>query len=138
MRDARTALVTGLYTQLSAATTTPVHARMPKSSALQYPYIQIGDIYDEENGTKDSFMYDYDVLINIVHKDLSSLTPFYSDIDAVKGTINNNVPFALPAPFRILESTLTSSSTTVFESADGSIINVCAVRVLFKVAQDAV
>jgi len=136
MRDARQALVTGLYTQLSAVTSTPVHARMPKSSALQYPYIQIGDIYDEENGPKDSFMFEYDVLLNVVHKDISSLTPFYSDIDAVKGTINNNVPFALPAPFRILESTLTSSSNSEFESADGSIINVCAVRVLFKIVEE--
>jgi len=135
MKDARTALVTGLYTALTAACNASVYSRMPKAADINYPYIQIGDIYDEENGPKDNFFFNYDVLINVVYKDQSSLSAFYADINNVKSTINNNVPFSIGSEFSILESTLISSSSSEFEDGDGAILNVCAIRVNFYVEQ---
>ena len=135
MKDARTALVTGLYTALTAACNASVYSRMPKAADINYPYIQIGDIYDEENGPKDDFFFNYDVLINVVYKDQSSLAAFYADINNVKSTINNNVPFSIGSEFSILESTLISSSSSEFEDGDGAILNVCAIRVNFYVEQ---
>jgi len=135
MKDARTALVTGLYTALTSACNAGVYSRMPKAADINYPYIQIGDIYDEENGPKDDFFFNYDVLINVVYKNQSSLAAFYADINNVKSTINNNVPFSIGSEFTILESTLISSSSSEFEDGDGAILNVCAVRVNFYVQQ---
>jgi hypothetical protein len=135
MKDARQALVTGLHTALTAACNASVYSRMPKAADITYPYIQIGDIYDEESGPKDQFLFNYDVLINVVYKDQSSLTAFFADINNVKSTVNNNVPFSIGSGFRIIESTLTTASTTEFEDADGTILNVAAVRVMFYIAQ---
>jgi hypothetical protein len=135
MKDARQALVTGLHTSLTDACNASVYSRMPKAADITYPYIQIGDIYDEESGPKDQFLFNYDVLINVVYKDQSSLTAFFADINNVKSTVNNNVPFSIGSDFRIIESTLTTASTTEFEDADGTILNVAAVRVMFYIAQ---
>ncbi len=136
MKDARKDLITGLYTALTAVCSASVKSRQPKSTDNSYPYIQIGDIYDDEVGPKDQFHFNYDVLLNIVYKDQTSLTDFYQEIDNVKSTINNNVPFSIGSDFRIMESTLTSSNSTEFEDADGAILNICAVRVNFLIAQE--
>lgn len=135
MKDARNALVTGLYTALESACNADVYSRMAKKADIVYPYIHIGDIYDEEVGTKDEFHFNFDTLIQVVYKDQSSLTVFYTDINNVKSTINNNVPFSIGSEFAIMESTLISASTTEFEEEDGSVLNVGAIRVNFYIRQ---
>jgi len=135
MKDARTALVTGLYGALTTACDVTVYSRMPKSTSIVYPYVHIGDIYVEEVGPKDSFQYNFDVLIEIVYKNQTSLTDFYDEIDNVKSVINNNVPFTIGSNFAIMEATLISDSSTEFEDGDGSILNVAAIRVNFYIRQ---
>lgn len=135
MKDARTALVTGLYTALDTACNATVYSRMKRKADIVYPYVHIGDIFDEEVGPKDEFQFNFDVLINVVYKDQSSLTSFFDDINNVKSTINNNVPFSIGAEFAIMESTLLSAGSTEFEDADGTILNVGAIRVNFFIRQ---
>lgn len=135
MKDARKSLVTGLYTALTSACDATVYSRMPKQADIVYPYIHIGDIYDEEVGPKDSFQFNFDTLIEVVYKKQNSLTDFYDDINNVKSTINNDIPFSTGSEFSIIESTLISASTTEFEDADGSILNVAAIRVNFFIQQ---
>ncbi len=135
MKDARTSLVTGLHTALETACTATVYSRMKRKADIVYPYVHIGDIYDDEVGPKDSFMFNFDVLINVVYKDQSSLTSFHSEINNVKSTVNNDVPFSIGADFAIVESTLISTSSTEFEDADGAILNVAAIRVNFFIRQ---
>lgn len=135
MKDARTALVGGLYTALTTACDATVYTRMKRKADIVYPYIHIGDIYDDEVGPKDSYHFNYDTLIEVVYKDLSSLTDFYDDINNVKSTVNNNVPFSIGSEFAIMESTLISAVTTEFEDEDGTILNVAAIRVNFFIRQ---
>lgn len=135
MKDARTSLVAGLHTALTSACDATVYSRMPKTANIVYPYVQIGDIYDEEVGPKDQFHSNYDVLINVVYKDQSILTNFFSDINNVKSTVNNDEPFTIGSDFKIMESTLISASTTEFEDADGTILNVAAIRMNFYIVE---
>lgn len=135
MKDARNALVKALKAALDTACDATVYARMPKSTSINYPYIHISDIYNDEVGPKDSFQFNYDTLIQVVYKDQSSLVDFYDEIDKVVSTVNNNVPFALDSPFRIMESTLLSTSTTEYEEADGSVLNVAAIRINFFIEE---
>ena len=101
MKDARKSLLTGLYTALTSACDATVYSRMQKQADIVYPYIHIGDIYDKEVGPKDSFQFNFDTLIEVVYKYQSSLTAFYDDINNVKSTINNNIPFSIGSDFAI-------------------------------------
>lgn len=136
MKDARTSLLTGLYEFLTAKCNATVYTRMPKSSSIVYPYIQIGDIYDDEGGAKDEYRYNYDVLINIVYKDVTSLVDFHNDISNVKSAATKAAPFSINQPFNLLETSLISASSTEFEDEDGSILNVCAIRIDFYISED--
>lgn len=136
MRDARTALMTGLVAALKTATSKSVYTRIPRSADASYPYILIANIYDEENGPKTKFHYRYDVEIQAIHMNLTSKSALYSDMNNIKSIINNNVPFALTDNFSIMECTLNSGTDTDFE-VDSGVQSVGIVRAFFDIRDDA-
>lgn len=132
MKDLRAPLIKALIPAIKTATGKDAYTRMPKAENIQYPYIQISDIYQEEVGAKTKKEYLLDVLINVVYLDVSSLVPFYTDINNIMSFVDNDEPFPLESPFKILECQLNNSSTTEIEK-DTGVENVAAIRLWFYV-----
>ena len=132
MKDLRSILIKALVAKLKTETSIGVYTRMPKGAEITYPYVWIGDIYDKEIGPKTSFMYEYDVQVMTVYKDLNDLAPLFATLDKVKGVINNAVPFTLDNPYKILSCELGASSTTDFDTETGT-ESVGIVRMIFKI-----
>lgn len=132
MKDLRQILLTALVPALKTATGKNVYTRMPKAANVAYPYIYVGDIYDKEIGPKTSYMYEYDVQIAIVHKDLNDLSALYTDLDTVKGIVTNRTPFTLTGGFVVDSCTLGASNTNDFETDTGT-EHLGVVRLLFYI-----
>ena len=132
MDDLRQILVTALYTKLSLVCTNPVYSKMPRAADVTYPYNYISDIYDDENGPKTGFQYRYDVLIQVIFKNISSKSAFYSEMAKVKSIINNAEPFTLTGGFKIKQCILNNSSDTDIEVDDG-VLTVGLVRAYFDI-----
>ena len=116
MKDVRKQLSIGLITAINAKSTgLTVYTKIPKGDALNpisYPFIYISEIYDYEDGPKNQFMYQYEVVLEVVYKDLNSKIAMWTTVDKIKQTINNNSPFTLTDNFKIMESTLISTEET--------------------------
>lgn len=133
MKDVRNILLTGLVPALATATGLNVYTRIPKAANVTYPYVYISDIYQEEIGSKTEFVYQLDVLVQIVYQDVDSLTGLFGKMDNVLSIINNGVaPFALTSPYKIEECSLNSSTTTEFQTDTGT-QNVGLIRILFTI-----
>ncbi len=132
MKDVRAPLIKALIPAILTATGKTAYTRMPKAEEIQYPYIQISDIFQEEVGAKTKKEYLLDVLINIVYQNADSLLPFFTDMNNILSFVDNDEPFALESPFQILECQLNNSSTSEFETETG-VQNVAAIRLWFYV-----
>lgn len=131
MKGLHKILLKALVPAIATATGRTVYTRAPKDTAA-YPYIYISDIYQEEDGPKNSYQYKIDLLVQVLHKDQTSLDAFYDDIDDVLSIINNAVPFALDSPYTVMDCRLNNTSTTEFMSEVG-VINAGLIRVLFRI-----
>lgn len=132
MKDIRATLIKALLPAIKTATGKDAYTRIPKAAAVTYPYIYISDIYQEENGPKTKPQYLLDVLIQVVYQDVNNLTALFTDMDNLLSIINNDVPFALDSPYKILECRLNNSATTEIETTTG-VQNIGMVRVWFDV-----
>jgi hypothetical protein len=82
MNYPESALITGLISAINAELPTrTVYTVPPKDSS--YPYILINQTFMEQIGTKDNYIYRFEPLIQVVHKDLSSISPILSDMNAI-------------------------------------------------------
>lgn len=132
MKDLRTILLTGLVAKLKTETALDVFTRIQKQEGITYPYIFIGDVYDTETGPKTSYMYEYDVQVMAVYKDLSDLAPLYSTLDKIKGIINNRTPFEITAPHKILSCEL-GTCNTMDEYTETGVEHIGVVRMIFTI-----
>ena len=130
MKDLRQILYTPLVAKLAELTGRQVFTKMPKESV--FPYIFLSDFYQKESGPKDSFQYDVELLIQIRHKELTSLIPLTQDMDNVMSMINNDSPFELQAPFKIEQCTLISSNDTEILTETGT-ENIGLIRINFLI-----
>lgn len=131
MKDVRNILLTGLVPALSSATGLNVYTRMPKAANIVYPHIYISDIYQEEIGSKTDFVYQLDVLVQVVYQDVDDLGVMFGKMDNVLSIVNNGVtPFVLTSPYVIEECSLNNSSTTEFQTETGT-QNVGLIRLNF-------
>lgn len=116
MKDVRKQLSVGLIAAIDAkATGLTVYTKIPKgdsSNPMSYPYIYIAEIFDIEDGPKNGFMYQYEVTLQIVYKDLTSKLAMWTTVDLIKQIINNDSPFTLTDNFVIMEATLISTDET--------------------------
>jgi hypothetical protein len=136
MRDVRTQLVTALITAIAAKSTglTP-YTKIPQGDAsnpISYPFIYITDITDIENGPKNQFMYEYDLSVQLVYKDLTDLSTMWTAVDKIKQIINNNVPFALTGNFAIMEATLIDTDETE-DLMDSQVVDTTIIRINFLI-----
>lgn len=133
MRDVRNILLTALVPALKTATGKNVYTRIPKAANIAYPYIYISDIYQSESGSKTSYKYDVDVLVQVCHIDLDDLGTLFTDMDNVCSLINNGSSLlTLANPYRVMSCELISSTTTEFQTETGT-ENVGLIRMLYNI-----
>jgi hypothetical protein len=136
MRDVRKQLIKGLIgainTKIPGRT---VYTQIPKgdySDPITYPYIWISDIFQDEDGPKNGYMYNLDVLVQIVYSNASSLIPLWDDQDKVLQIIDNGNKFALDDGFEIMDMTLISSDSDE-ELTNTEKLNIGLVRINFMI-----
>lgn len=138
MRDARKEIVSGLITAINAKLSgITVYTKVPKAVdnnavLASYPYIYIAEIYQDETGPKNRFFYNYDILIQVVYKDLTSKVSLWTTVNSILEIVNNNVPFSLSNDFEIMEMTLISNSETEILT-DTGILDIGLIRIMVKV-----
>ena len=101
-----TGLISAINTELPGRT---VYTVPPKESV--YPYVLINQTFMEEVGSKAGFIYSFEPLIQVVHKDLSSIIPLLSDMDAIHGIINNDDSLVVSG-FKTIETQLITTNRT--------------------------
>ncbi|NIA28713.1 MAG: hypothetical protein GWP06_02220 [Actinobacteria bacterium] len=132
MKDLRPILLKALVPALKTATGKDVFSRIPKSKSVTYPYVYISEMYQEEIGSKTSYRYNIDTLIQVIYKDAPGLGNLYTDTDNILGLVNNGSPFALESPYKIESCMLNSTNTTEILTETG-IINVGLIRLFFLI-----
>lgn len=131
MRDVRTQLVTGLKTAIDAkATGLTFYTKVPKG--VTYPFINVTEIIDLENGPKNQFMYSYDVSLELVYKDLTDKTAMWAAVDKVKQIINNDSPFTITGNFKIMDMTLIDTTETE-DLLNSQEVDTATIRVNFNI-----
>lgn len=134
MKDIRSILIPALTTAITTATGRKVYDSMPIQlfGTAIYPCVNISDVFVEEDGPKNSFQYRASVMIEVVHKGLQSLTSLYTDMDNVLSIVNNGVPFALASPYKIMDCTLNTSTTTK-ATTDKGLVDIGIIRLIFRI-----
>lgn len=88
MKYPENAILTSLRTAIvTKITGRNVYTVPPKS--LVYPYVWLSQSFTQEIGPKGKFIYRVELLIQVIHKDLSSLTPLLGDMEKIHEIINN-------------------------------------------------
>lgn len=134
MIDIRSILIPKLTTALISATGRKIYDGMPiqLSGSMVFPCINISDCYIDEDGPKTSFQYKANILLEVIHKNLTSLNTLYSDMNKVKSIITNGNPFALDGIHKIIDCILLNSTTTK-ASIDRGLVDIGLIRVQFRV-----
>ena len=101
-----TALRTAITTKITGRN---VYTIPPKSTT--YPYIWLSQPFMTEIGSKAGFIYRMELLIQVVHKDLSSLTPLLSDMQKIHELINNGQDLTVTG-YTVIEMNLLSANRT--------------------------
>lgn len=97
-----------------------------------YPYIYIGDVYQNEEGTKIQYIYPLEVLIQVVYKDATSLTDLYTSQNAILGILIHPKPFGLTNNFEIMETILLNSNDSEIKIDSGT-LNIGLIRIRFLI-----
>jgi len=132
MRDVRKQIVKGLKAAIDAkATGLTVYTKIPKGDAtnpISYPYIYLTNIIDSENGPKNQFMYNYDLDIEVVYKNLLDKVAMWDTVDKIKQIINNCEPFTIDDNFKIMAMVLIDTDETE-DLVDSQDVDVTRIRV---------
>lgn len=111
MNYPESALLTGL---ISAITTKisgrSVYTIPPKDAA--YPHIWISQSDMQEIGSKAGYIYRFEPLIQVIHKDLSSLTTLLSDMQEIHEIIKNGADITVSGYTVIAVELISTNRTT--------------------------
>ena len=101
-----TGLITAINTKLPART---VYTIPPKDSP--YPYIYLSQTDMQEIGSKAGYIYRFEPLIQVIHKDLSSLTDLLSDMQEIHEIITNGADITVSG-YTVIEMNLIMTNRT--------------------------
>ncbi|PNX45902.1 MAG: hypothetical protein BV456_13005 [Thermoplasmata archaeon M8B2D] len=136
MRNCKKELLTGLIAELKTAlpgfTIRTKLNDFDASDNSAYPYVYVGEIYQNEDGPKNWYRYPVELLVQVVYKDITSLIDFYSTQNAVLGILDHPKPFTLTNNFEIIETELINSNDTEIK-IDSGILNVGLIRIRFTI-----
>jgi hypothetical protein len=134
MNDIRNILITALKTSLATATGRKVYGDMPiqLEGTKVFPHISISEVFVQEEGTKIAYIYNANVLIEIVHKQLTTMATMYNDMNNALSVVNNAVPFTLTGGFSVMDCQLNTSTTTT-ASIGKDLVDVGIIRLIFRI-----
>ena len=80
-----------------------IYTKIPKESAtyLTYPFIYITDISDIENGSKGSFIYEYNLVIELVYSGINDKTELWGNLSKLKEIVTNCPGISLDGDFKL-------------------------------------
>lgn len=131
MKYPESAILSGLITAINGKISgRPVFTVPPKTDTT-YPYIWLSQPYMSEIGSKRGFIYRMELLIQIVHKDLSKISPMLTDIEKVCEIINNGMDITVTG-YTVIEMNLINVNRTV-ELTETGRLDVGLVRVQIDV-----
>ena len=136
MRTCKTELLTALVVALKLALPAlPVSTKknwFENDSNTAYPYIYIGEVYQTEDGPKNFYRYNVELLIHVVYKDVTDLADLYTSQNAVLGLIKAGKSLTLTNNFEIIDTYLMSSNDIEVQ-VDSGILNVGLIRVRYDI-----
>ena len=109
MRDARKEIATALIAAINAKLPTKtVYTIVPKAvdnsgNIAPDNYILISDIYQQNDGNKASFIYNYDVLVEVVYNNITSKLNLWADVSSIESIVSNRRDLTLTNDFYLLE-----------------------------------
>jgi len=110
MNYPESALITGLIaainTKLPLRT---VYTIPPKDSP--YPYIYLSQTDMQEIGSKAGYIYRFEPLVQVIHKDLSSLSDLLSDMQEIHEIITNGADITVSG-YTVIEMNLIMTNRT--------------------------
>ena len=65
----------------------PVYTVAPKDAV--YPYIYLHEFFTEETGSKKQYIYEVEFLMEVIHKDLSSIDPILENVEDIFAIFKN-------------------------------------------------
>ena len=124
------ALLTGLRTAILAKLSSARVETVPQKEDTTYPYIWLSQPFMVENGPKGKYIYEIEILIQVIHKDLASLTPLLTQMQGIHEIINNGAAFAV-AGYTMLSAELVNTNQTV-EMLDTGRLDIGLIRCKFE------
>lgn len=134
MNDIRNILITALKSSLATATGRKVYGELPiqLEGTKVFPHISISEVFVQEEGPKNAYHYNANVLIEIVHKQLTTMATLYNDLNNALEVVNNAVPFALTGGYEIMDCRLNTNTTTK-SSIGKDLVDVGIIRLIFRI-----
>jgi hypothetical protein len=102
------------------------------SDNTAYPYIYIGEVYQNEDGPKNYYRYPVEILLQIVYKDQTSLTPLYGTQNTVLGLLTGPFDLTLTNNFQLLDTELIMSNDSEIKIDSGT-LNIGMIRIRFTI-----
>ena len=131
-KELLTALVAALKTAMPTMIVRTKLNDFDLSDNSAFPYIYIGEVYQTETGAKTLYIYDVELLIQIVYKDVTSLNDLYTSQNSVLSLLTSEKPLTLTGNFEIIETALINSNDTEVK-VDTGILNVGLIRLRFRI-----
>lgn len=139
MRNCKKELLTAFVAAIKTAIPTmPVWTKQSDindSTIAAYPYIYIGDLYQNCGGVKTYDNHELECLVHIVYINQTSLNDLYASQNSVLGILNHPKPFALTNNFEIIETLLLSSNDSEIQNETGN-LNIGLIRVKFLIVDN--
>lgn len=134
MIEIRSILIPALTSAIKTATGLKVYDDLPIHliNTAIFPHVNISDIYVSENGPKNAYNYEVNILLEVVHNNISSLATLHSDMNKVLGIVNNSSPFALTGGYTIMDCRLNNTTTTK-ASIEKGFVNIGIIRLIFRI-----
>ena len=126
MNYPESAILAGLRNSIIAKITGRTVATIP-AKEMAYPYIWLSQPFMSEIGSKKGFIYRMDLLIQVIHKDLSSLTPLLTDMQKVHEIINNASDISVSG-YTVIEMNLINTNRSV-ELTDSGRLDIGLIRI---------
>jgi hypothetical protein len=126
MNYPESAILTGLRNSIIGKITGRPVLTIPAKDTV-YPYIWLSQPFMSEIGSKKGFIYRMDLLIQVIYKDLSSLTNLLSDMQKIHEIINNGADISVSG-YTVIEMNLINTNRTV-ELSDSGRLDIGLIRV---------
>lgn len=123
------ALLTGLRTAIVGKISGRTVATVPAKTD-QYPYIWLSQPYMVENGPKGRFIYEIELLIQVIHREQTSLNNLLSDMEKVHEIINNGADISVSG-YTVISTELVNTNQTVELDSIGR-LDIGLIRVKFE------